>query len=414
MKKNIFWLTLMLSIFSSSLFAQLKVDDYGRVGIATTSTNSIFSVGSPGLSTYTASINPIGTRSGLYISNHVAEGNTSPMGIYVFNQLSNSLSSSYGLRINTTTIRLTSGDVYGVFAKSGSSTSKSIGVYGAVGDTLAPYSTGIYGSSTTSTAIAHRGNFAGYFNGDVIVTGTAFIRTFTPLTNRSNSKNTIILSEDALGERITDKLSQLQTLQVNNGNDLQEQKVSDSDIKVAEECEEELAKSIVPVQAKVSGIHYSVEEQSIRDIFPEMVYEDKDGNVSVNYVEMVPLLVQSIKELKAEIEELKGNDVKKVASRNTMATSIEGTDAEAYILYQNEPNPFKEATTVKLTIPKKAQDVALIIYDMSGKQLKQININDRGKTSVKITSEGLGAGMYLYSLIADGKVINTKRMILTK
>ena len=56
----------------------------------------------------------------------------------------------------------------------------------------------------------------------------------------------------------------------------------------------------------------------------------------------------------------------------------------------------------------------MIIYDMSGKQIKQININERGKTSVNITSEGLAAGMYLYSLIADGKVISTKRMILTK
>ena len=145
-----------------------------------------------------------------------------------------------------------------------------------------------------------------------------------------------------------------------------------------------------------------------------MVYEDDYGNVSINYIEMVPLLVQSIKELNAKIDELQGNDVKKVTSRSAAVTSIEDSEVDLFSVSQNEPNPFTESTTIKLSIPKKTQTAALIIYDMSGKQIKQISINERGKTSVNITSEGLIAGMYLYSLIADGKVISTKRMILTK
>ena len=160
--------------------------------------------------------------------------------------------------------------------------------------------------------------------------------------------------------------------------------------------------------------HYTLAADELREIFPELVSEDIDGNVSINYIEMVPLLVQSIKELNAKIEELQGNNIKKAASRNVMATSIESTEADLFTVSQNEPNPFTETTTIKLSIPKKTQAAALMIYDMSGKQIKQINISERGKTSVNITSEGLTAGMYLYSLIADGKVISTKRMILTK
>ena len=158
--------------------------------------------------------------------------------------------------------------------------------------------------------------------------------------------------------------------------------------------------------------NYAVEEEGLKQAFPELVNEDADGNISVNYVEMVPLLIQSIKELKAEINELKGNDIKKTVSRSAAVTSIEGTEADLFSVSQNDPNPFTESTTIKLLIPKKTQRAALMIYDMSGKQMKQININERGKTSVNITSEGLAAGMYLYSLIADGKVISTKRMIL--
>ena len=51
---------------------------------------------------------------------------------------------------------------------------------------------------------------------------------------------------------------------------------------------------------------------------------------------------------------------------------------------------------------------------MNGGQLKSISIPERGKGNVTIQGSEFSAGMYLYALIADGKVIDTKRMILTK
>lgn len=39
---------------------------------------------------------------------------------------------------------------------------------------------------------------------------------------------------------------------------------------------------------------------------------------------------------------------------------------------------------------------------------------NRGEASITIDGGSLNAGMYLYALIADGKVVDTKRMILTK
>ena len=79
----------------------------------------------------------------------------------------------------------------------------------------------------------------------------------------------------------------------------------------------------------------------------------------------------------------------------------------------DKPNPFSERTTIEVTIPESTTNAALFIYDMNGKQVKQINITERGKTNVSITSEGLEPGMFLYSLIADGKIVSTKKMILT-
>jgi hypothetical protein len=47
-------------------------------------------------------------------------------------------------------------------------------------------------------------------------------------------------------------------------------------------------------------------------------------------------------------------------------------------------------------------------------QVEQITINKRRNTSVTIEGHTLKAGMYLYTLIADGKEVDTKKMILTK
>ena len=81
-------------------------------------------------------------------------------------------------------------------------------------------------------------------------------------------------------------------------------------------------------------------------------------------------------------------------------------------LSQNDPNPFTTETTIAVTLPETVKKAAIVIYDMSGKKITQINVIERGATSIDVTSEGLTQGMYLYSLIADGKVMSTKRMIL--
>ena len=56
----------------------------------------------------------------------------------------------------------------------------------------------------------------------------------------------------------------------------------------------------------------------------------------------------------------------------------------------------------------------LYIFDMQGALLKSIPVTDRGNVSVTIDGGELNAGMYIYSLIADGKEVASKRMILTK
>ena len=52
--------------------------------------------------------------------------------------------------------------------------------------------------------------------------------------------------------------------------------------------------------------------------------------------------------------------------------------------------------------------------NMEGKQLKNIQVNDRDNAAIKISGSEFSAGIYLYALIVDGKGVDTKRLILTK
>ena len=138
---------------------------------------------------------------------------------------------------------------------------------------------------------------------------------------------------------------------------------------------------------------------------------------------MVPLLVQSINELQERIDnleqdnanlrsELSGDEIS-VKSRDG-ANDIENTETDILSLSQNDPNPFSERTTISLNIPESVTTAAVFFYDMSGKQIAKRVITERGQSQLSVTSSDFSEGMYLYSLIADGKVIATRKMILTK
>src|SRR5574344_1212009 len=51
--------------------------------------------------------------------------------------------------------------------------------------------------------------------------------------------------------------------------------------------------------------HFAVDAQELQKIYPDLVLKSKDNGLSVNYLEMVPLLVRSIQELKAEMDMVK-------------------------------------------------------------------------------------------------------------
>jgi len=86
----------------------------------------------------------------------------------------------------------------------------------------------------------------------------------------------------------------------------------------------------------------------------------------------------------------------------------------AYILHQNYPNPFNPATTIRYTLPVKA-DVNISIYNAQGRQITTLfaGSRDAGTHQHIWNAAGLPSGIYFYKLTA-GTTSHTGKMVLLK
>jgi hypothetical protein len=154
--------------------------------------------------------------------------------------------------------------------------------------------------------------------------------------------------------------------------------------------------------------------QEVEKILPHLVITDEKGNKSVNYLEMIPYLVESIKEQQiqikeqqAQITELKNTISDNFKSRNDDVIKLENTK-----IINVSPNPSSDVITVSLNIEKTVQNAKLQVYDLNGTLLSSLNVNERENNVTKtLQKDNFGKGIYIVSLVINGKSIDTKRII---
>ena len=166
---------------------------------------------------------------------------------------------------------------------------------------------------------------------------------------------------------------------------------------------------------------YGFLAQNVKEVFPELVHTDNSGYMYVDYIGLIPILVQSINELRAKLDEAEAKIEKQQEGENAMMLAPQQSglsEIEASLgtakLYQNAPNPWSSETVIRYNLPQSVSRADIYIYDMQGAQLMGIPATGRGESQVTITARDLKAGMYLYALVADGTLIDSKQMILTK
>ena len=418
MKKTILLAGMMLATVCTQ--AQLIVNEDGHIGIAGITSNNylMYSVSTTPILGFVRAGAPQSTGSSLNWTK----------GIDIWNLATNN-HFNIGIKgYSRAASALNTGRAYGVWGEAGNTTSGyNYGIYGYLYGSQ--NGAAVYGTLSNDNGINVGGRYAGYFNGDVKVTGSLYASVVTSTAaSASIATGQVTLAENnATSENVSDKLAQLSAVQYNlnipttlaststtfatrvNSDTLSTTTMGDT-VEVAYPSDIEL-------QA-LSKNHYGLMAAQLQQIYPDLVYENQQGDLCINYIEMIPLLVESIKELKAEIATLQGGNGggAVVMSRAIPgATDIEEATALTIpMLKQNNPNPFTENTVIEYVLPETVQSANLYIYDMNGTQIEQIPLTERGESSVTVNGGQLAAGMYLYSLIADGKVIDTKRMILTK
>jgi hypothetical protein len=65
-------------------------------------------------------------------------------------------------------------------------------------------------------------------------------------------------------------------------------------------------------------------------------------------------------------------------------------------------------------LPEGTQGASITFYDSYGNQLKTVQLSQTGNGTLNLTPENLASGVYSYSLVVNGNVVDTKRMILQK
>ena len=83
-------------------------------------------------------------------------------------------------------------------------------------------------------------------------------------------------------------------------------------------------------------------------------------------------------------------------------------------LHQNVPNPFTENTRIDYYLPKTTDKARLYIYNMQGAQVSNVQIGSYGEGNITIQGGSLQPGIYMYTLVADDRVVDTKQMVLTR
>ena len=256
---------------------------------------------------------------------------------------------------------------------------------------------GVFATSTglQSTISGPSGNYAGYFGGTVYATQGLF---------GSDSR----LKKDIKKEISTlDKLKDLNPVSY---------KFIDNDKSL---------KLNLP-----TNLQHGFIAQELEKVYPELVvdllhpqFNEKNEQIgtktlkAINYIGLISILTGSIKEMSEKIVKLEEKLVQNEktiivnSTKNFTQTEIDNINTNGYFLGQNNPNPFKNATIIEYSLPVSEKNASILIFNLNGQTLKEYKLSD-AKGSITIDGTVLSKGLYLYSLISDGKEIATKKMLM--
>lgn len=148
----------------------------------------------------------------------------------------------------------------------------------------------------------------------------------------------------------------------------------------------------------------------------------------VNYDEFIPILIKANQELNNQIGSLQNqiNQMQEMVNaccgfdENTKSSfnpsqmfigEINLRSSESITLNQNVPNPLRERTEITYDIPQAFSNASILFHDANGRMINEYIISKNGKGSLIVYANDLTNGVYTYTLVVDGNLMDTKRMV---
>lgn len=244
---------------------------------------------------------------------------------------------------------------------------RSYGVMGVAGNRTSGYNYGLYGELQGSNCGAGvfgtvslqapqiNGRYAGYFDGDTYVSGVITVGEVSVLSDARYKSNIQQINASALT-----KIASLNPVQYTmaSGRAIALSNTDESDTISSTTTTMSLSNEEL---TRANRIHYGLLAQEVKELYPELVQEDAAGVMSVNYTELIPLLIQAVQDLSDQVSSLSNSSN---PSTRKQASKKQDNDTEilAALLYQNSPNPFTERTEISYVVPVEAQLATIYIF----------------------------------------------------
>ena len=159
--------------------------------------------------------------------------------------------------------------------------------------------------------------------------------------------------------------------------------------------------------------HIGFIAQEVQTLFPELVHKDKEGMLSVNYVELIPVLAGAVQE-QQQIIQKQDETIQMLISR------LEALERNANIVYENIfsvslfPNPASAGVvTIDYTMHTDAP-ICIELYNSFGQKLQTpVPQQNRiaGSYSVQTSLAGLTPGAYIVKA-TSGNRIESKQLVI--
>ena len=158
--------------------------------------------------------------------------------------------------------------------------------------------------------------------------------------------------------------------------------------------------------------------------------KDDQSFYGLRYSDFVVPLVKAAQELSRQNDSLKSTVDSLTAANallNSRVSQIEqlvgiGSNGEksevlslsSAKLFQNSPNPFSQSTLINYYVPQNTGVATLQITDMNGATIKTVAVSGSGYGQLRLQTDQLAGGTYIYSLLVDGRLVDSKKMVVAK